>query len=129
IHSDGSDGDPIPDADRKHHEIDKLFASMFKEPLIALDSYETPTGTLLDEGVSIWLNDLSNGPPHSTDNMPYVCACSCGGQLRTGVYVDAANGSRQLVSHNKFLNTIGAAVGCKNAAGEPLDDFGDASHP
>jgi hypothetical protein len=127
INSDGSEGTAIADADQKHHEIDKLFASMFKTLLGALDAYKTPTGTLLDEGVTIWLNDLSNGPPHSTRNMPYVCAGSCGGALKTGVYVDAADVSKnQFVTHNKFLNTIGAAVGCKNAAGGPLDDFGDA---
>jgi Protein of unknown function (DUF1552) len=128
INSDGSDGTAIANADQKHHEIDKLFASMFKTLLTALEAYKTPTGTLLDEGVSIWLNDLSNGPPHATRNMPYVCAGSCGGALKTGVYVDAADVSKnQFVTHNKFLNTIAAAVGCKNAAGGPLDDFGDAS--
>lgn len=128
INSDGSDGTPIDNADVKHHNIDKLFARMFKELLLALSEYPTPTGTLLDEGVSVWLNDLANGPPHSTRNMPYVCAGSCGGVLKTGVYVDAANAANnQFVTHNKFLNTIGAAVGCKNADGEPLDDFGDGS--
>ena len=101
---------------------------MFKTLLSALDAYKTPGGTLLDEGVSIWLNDLSNGPPHATRNMPYVCAGSCGGALKTGVYVDAGDVSRnQFVTHNKFLNTIAAAVGCKNAAGGPLDDFGDST--
>jgi len=128
INSDGSDGTPIDNADVKHHQIDKLFAGMFNELLVQLASYKTPTGTLLDEGVSVWLNDLSNGPPHSTRNMPYVCAGSCGGVLKTGVYVDAANAANnQFVTHNKFLNTIGAAVGCRNAAGEPLDDFGDGT--
>jgi hypothetical protein len=128
INSDGSDGTPIANADQKHHEIDKLFASMFKTLLTALEAYKTPSGTLLDEGVSIWLNDLSNGPPHATRNMPYVCAGSCGGALKTGVYVDAGDMTKnQYVTHNKFLNTIAAAVGCKNAAGGPLDDFGDPS--
>jgi hypothetical protein len=127
INSDGSDGTPIANADVKHHEVDKLFASMFKELLVALEARKTPTGSLLDEGVAIWLNDLSNGPPHSTRNMPYVCAGSCGGALKTGVYVDAGNvANNKYVTHNKFLNTIGAAVGCKNAVGAPLDDFGDA---
>lgn len=28
-------------------------------------------------------------------------------------------------TNNKILNTIGAAVGSKNAAGGPLDNFGD----
>jgi hypothetical protein len=124
INSDGSEGTPIDNAAMKHHDIDKLFASMFKTLLAALDAYKTPTGSLLDEGVTIWLNDLSNGPPHSTQNMPYVCAGSCGGVLKNGVYVEAASG-KSYVSHNKFLNTIGGAVGCKNAAGAALDDFGD----
>jgi hypothetical protein len=126
INSDGSDGTPIANADVKHHEIDKLFASIFKELVAALDARKTPTGTLLDEGVAVWLNDLSNGPPHSTRNMPYVCAGGAGGFLKTGVYVDAGNmAMNRYVTHNKFLNTIGAAVGVKNGAGAPLDDFGD----
>jgi hypothetical protein len=126
INSDGSDGTPIANADVKHHQIDKLFAGIFRDLVKALDDRETPTGTLLDEGVAIWLNDLSNGPPHSTRNMPYVCAGGCGGQLKTGVYVDAGDTTQgRYVSHNKFLNTIGAAVGVKNGAGAPLDDFGD----
>lgn len=126
IHSDGSEGAAIVDADLKHHQVDKLFASIFKDLLTALNAHTTQTGTLLDDGVAVWLNDLANGPPHSTRNMPYVCAGSCGNALKTGVYIDAGDMSRnQYVTHNKFLNTLGAAVGCKNNAGGPLDDFGD----
>jgi hypothetical protein len=125
INSDGSDGTPIENAAQKHHDIDKLFANIFKTLISTLDSYKTPTGSLLDEGVSVWLNDLSTGPAHATQNMPYVCAGSCAGVLKNGVYVEAATG-KSYVTHNKFLSTIGAAVGCKNAAGAPLDDFGDA---
>ena len=81
---------------------------------------------MLDEGVSVWLNDLSTGPPHSGTNIPYVCAGNAGGFLKTGQYVDAADvNANRYVTHNKFLNTIGAAVGVKNASGGPLDDFGD----
>jgi hypothetical protein len=127
INSDGSDGTAIVNADVKHHDIDKLFATMFKELVSTLDARKTPTGTLLDDGVAIWLNDLSNGPPHSTRNMPYVCAGGAAGALKTGVYVDAGNkAANKYVTHNKFLNTVGAAIGCKNGAGAPLDDFGDA---
>jgi hypothetical protein len=128
INSDGSEGTPITNAVQKHHDVDKLFASMFKTLLTNLSEYKTPNGTLLDEGVSIWLNDLSTGPPHATRNMPYVCAGSCGGVLKNGVYVDAGDmAGNKYVTHNKFLNTIGAALGCKNAAGGELDDFGDSS--
>jgi hypothetical protein len=128
INSDGSEGTPITNAAQKHHDVDKLFASMFKTLLTNLSEYKTPSGTLLDEGVSIWLNDLSTGPPHATRNMPYVCAGSCGGVLKNGVYVDAGDmAANKYVTHNKFLNTIGAVLGCKNAAGGELDDFGDPS--
>lgn len=127
IMSDGSTGDAIANADVKHHDIDVLFATMFKGLLDELSARKTASGgTLLDEGVAIWLNDLSTGPPHGLQNVPYVCAGSCHGALRTGAYIDVGNQPKnQYVSHNKFLNTIGAAVGCKNAAGGPLDDFGD----
>ncbi|HEY6876817.1 MAG TPA: DUF1552 domain-containing protein [Polyangiales bacterium] len=128
INSDGSEGTAIVNADVKHHEIDKLFAGLFKGLLDELSARTTPTGTLLDEGVAVWLNDLASGPPHSTRNMPYVCAGGCGGKLKQGVYVDAGNqAANQYVTHNRFLNTIGAAVGVKNGAGGPLDDFGDSS--
>ena len=37
--------------------------------------------------------------------------------------------SKDLMRHNRFLSTIGAAVGCKNTQGAPLDNFGDSSLP
>ena len=120
--SDDDSGTPIADADIKHHKIDILFAGFFKYLLDRLKAYTTPAGTLLDEGVAIWTNDLAIGPSHGTANLPQICAGSAGGFLRNGTYVDAGG-----VTSNKFLNTIGAAVGVKNAAGGPLDDFGDAS--
>lgn len=128
IQSDGSSGDPIPEADIKHSKIDRKFAGFFKYLLEKLTMYTTPTGTLLDQGVAVWLNDLSSGPPHGSNNLPYVCAGSAGGFLKTGQYVEAAAvASNKYVTNNKFLNTIGAAVGVKNAAGAPLDDFGEPS--
>jgi hypothetical protein len=129
INGDGSEGTAIENADVKHHEVDKHFAGYFKYLIEQLASYATPTGSVLDEGVSVWLNDLSTGPPHGSNNLPYVLAGSAGGFLKTGVYVDAAGGAKDLMPHNRFLRTIGAAVGCKNEAGEPLDNFGDSSLP
>lgn len=120
INSDGSDGTPIADADVKHHKIDLKFAGYFAYLIDKLSAYTTPSGSVLDEGVSVWLNDLANGPPHGSRNLPYVCAGSCGGFLKQGYYADAGD-----TTNNKVLSTFGAAVGCTNASGEPLDDFGD----
>ncbi|MCU0654566.1 MAG: DUF1552 domain-containing protein [Polyangiaceae bacterium] len=130
INSDGDKGDPIPDADKKHHEIDRLFARWFRYLLERLDGYDTPSGKLLDQGVAVWLNDLASGPPHGSTNLPYVCAGGCGGALSTGKFIDAADAPKyQFVTHNQFLNTIGSAVGVKNGQGAPLDDFGSAELP
>jgi hypothetical protein len=109
IDSDGDTGPPIPDADILHYKIDKL------------SEYQMDNGTLLDYGVVVFTNDLSN-KYHSYDNVPYILAGSANGALKTGLYVDAGG-----VTNNKILSTIGAAVGCKNGNGEPLDDFGDPS--
>ena len=123
VDSDGADGPPIPNADLLHHEIDRIFARMFKHLIERLDSYAGPGGgTLLDDSFALWTNDLSNGPPHSYNNIPQIIAGSAGGFLRTGQYVDAGN-----VTHNQFLNTLLSAAGLRNGSGGYYDSFGDAS--
>ena len=122
IYSDGATGDPIPDAAMKHHEIDRIHARAFKYLLDRLSAYPMPGGTLLDHGVAVWTNDLGTGVGHSYNNIPYVIAGSAGGFLKTGQFIDAGG-----VTSNQMMNTFGAAVGCKNAAGDVLDDFGDSS--
>lgn len=124
IYSDGSMGAPIPNAVDLHHQIDVLHMDMFKYLLDKLDGYPAPpgsSGTLLDQGVTVWLNDLKDGE-HERHDIPYVLVGGCGGALKTGSFVDAGG-----VTTNLILNTIGAAVGCKNGMGGPLDDFGDAT--
>jgi Protein of unknown function (DUF1552) len=123
IDSDGAAGTPIPNADVLHHEIDMLFAGIFKRFLDRLASYPGPSGnSLLDDSVVLWTNDLANGPPHSYGNIPQVLAGGAGGYLRTGQYIDAGD-----VTHNQFLNTIINAVGIRNDDGSPYDRFGDPS--
>jgi hypothetical protein len=125
IDSDGDMGDPIPDADLLHHGIDKIFAGIFKRFLDRLAAYPGPSGgSLLDDSVVLWTNDLANGPPHSYSNVPQVLAGGAGGFLRTGQYIDAGN-----VTHNKLLNTIINAVGIRNSDQSYYDSFGDASLP
>jgi hypothetical protein len=123
IDGDGSEGAPIPNADLLHHGIDKVFAGIFKRFLDRLSEFPGPSGgTLLDDSVVLWTNDLANGPPHSYSNVPQVLAGGAGGFLRTGQYIDAGN-----VTHNKLLNTIINAVGIRNSDGSYFDSFGDAS--
>jgi hypothetical protein len=122
VRSDGDDGEEIPDAEELHHQIDKKFAGYYKYLLDRLSSFTTPTGTLLDDGATVWLNDLSDGPPHGSNDVPWVVAGSCGGKLQTGQFRDGD------WTINKIHNTIGAALGLTNGSGGPLDDFGDAGY-
>jgi hypothetical protein len=121
IQGDGSDGTAIPNADVLHHEIDKIHADMFLHLLDKLSQYSLGNGTLLDSGVTVWLNDLGN-KYHSYTNVPYICVGSCNDYLKTGQYIDAGG-----VDNNQLFNTIANAVGCTKDDGSPVDDFGDAS--
>ena len=121
IDSDGSEGPPIPDADVLHHKIDQMHADLFKYLLDKLDAVELTSGTLLDMGVAVWLNDLGE-KYHSYNKVPHIMAGGAKGFLKTGQYIDL-----DTTTNNKILSTIGAAMGCKNGQGEPLDDFGDSS--
>jgi hypothetical protein len=121
IDSDGAEGTAIPNADLLHHGIDRIFAGMFKFFLDKLSAYPGPSGgSLLDDSVVLWTNDLANGPPHSYSNVPQVLAGGAAGYLKTGQYIDAGN-----VTHNKLLNTIINAVGIRNTDGTLYDSFGD----
>lgn len=122
VKSDGEDGEPIPDAEELHHKIDKKFAGFYKYLLDKLSSFTTPTGTLLDDGATVWFNDLADGPPHGSTNLPWVIAGGAAGALKTGQYI------RGNFTINKLHNSIGSALGLTNAAGQPLDDFGASDY-
>lgn len=123
IDDDGSSGPPIPGADRLHHQIDRIHARMFKHFLDRVSMYTGPSGeTLLHDCVAVWMNDLSKGPPHSLDNMPWVVAGSGGGYLKQGEYVDVGD-----KPHNMFLNTLISANGITGEDGGPFTTFGEDS--
>ncbi|MFO7565302.1 MAG: DUF1552 domain-containing protein [Enhygromyxa sp.] len=121
IYSHGSEGDPIPDAVNKHHQIDRIHARLFRHLLDRLSIYGTESGTLLDDCAAVWTNDLGHGVSHTYNNVPFVIAGSCGGFLQTGQYVELP----ALTTHNKLFNTLLNAVGVRKAGGEWVDDFGD----
>jgi hypothetical protein len=118
-------GGVIANSDQLHHQVDRQFAQTFKHLLDRLHAYSMPTGgSLLEHGVSVWYNDLGNGPDHSPNNTPFVLGGSAGGFFKQGQHVRVA-GDEWGENHKRMLNTIGSAVGLRNDAGEYLDDFGD----
>lgn len=120
VMSDGGSGEEIPDAVELHHQIDRIHARFFKHLLDRLSAYTLPSGgTLLDQSVNLWVNSISNGPPHSGKNIPHVMAGNAGGFLRTGRHIDINGYSA------KVLNTMISAAGVRKPNGDLIDDFGD----
>jgi hypothetical protein len=120
-----SSGGVIQNSDVLHHKVDRQFAQMFKHLIDRLLAYPMPGGgTLLDHGVSVWYNDLGNGPDHSPNNTPFVLAGSAGGFFKQGEHI-RISGDEWGENHKRMLNTIASGVGVRNASGGYLEDFGD----
>lgn len=119
-------GEVYADAARLHEVVDRHFARTFKYLLDKLSEYQIGSGTLLDQGVAVWLNDLGNGPNHSPRNCPYIIAGSAGGFLKQGQYINLDNG-QNVVNIARVLNTLGSAAGLRKINGDLIDDFGDPS--
>lgn len=123
--------DSIQNSDYLHYQINRIQARWFKYLLDRLSQYTTNTGTLLDDTVALWTNDLATGF-HGFSNLPNIIAGSGGGYLKTGYFIDARDtgntgGTRDRgnwVSHGQLYNTILNAVGVGEAVGAPVTDFG-----
>ncbi len=121
--TDGFGGPRIANADRLHHEIDRLMAQTFAHVLGRLRMYPGRTGpNLLSNCMAVWLNDIGNGW-HSYQNLPWIIGGSADGFLKQGVYIDV-NGE----GHNRLLNTVLSAHGLRNDDGDFYDSFGDARY-
>lgn len=122
---------------RAHQLVDIAHFRMFRKFLDRLDAYDFGGTTLLDAGVSLFASDIGHGC-HTISDVPYIYVGGAGGKLKTGLFLDLFKGGNATPPGQtsdatqrmqmfeppvKLLNTIGAAVGCKNAAGGPLDDF------
>jgi hypothetical protein len=57
-----------------HREIDVLRMETFKQAIDAFASYTTPRGSLLNNAVLLWTNQVSDGPSHSFNNVPHIIA-------------------------------------------------------
>ncbi|HVY29571.1 MAG TPA: DUF1552 domain-containing protein [Polyangiaceae bacterium] len=123
-----------------HHAVDRLIFGHYKYLLDTLSSYSTPSGSLLDQGVSIWANQCATGA-HSFSNVPWILAGSANGFFKQGKFVtvgtgqmpggrqDGVGGDPSVSGVNKMLNTVLTAAGVTGANGAAKDDFGDPSLP
>jgi hypothetical protein len=123
-----------------HHYIDRMMLNYYKYLLDAVSAYSTPTGPLLDQGVTIYCNQCATGA-HSFSNIPWIQAGTANGYFKKGQYVvvgsgqqpggsqDGKGGDGSVSGVNKMLNTLLTAAGVTKTGGAPTDDFGDSSLP
>lgn len=104
-------------------QVDFMHQGYFKAMLDQLAATSTPTGALIDAGVTIWTNQVGNGN-HSFSNIPWILAGSAGGYLKTGQFVDVTSKSYKT---NRMLNVLANAAGVRKTGGAAVDDFGDTS--
>jgi hypothetical protein len=97
--------------------IDRWYAEQFGYLIGALRNVREGSGTMLDNTLVVWCNELSSGDRHSHRNIPLVLAGRAGGQIKTGRYL-----SWEKISHSHLL------VSLLNAFDVPATTFGNPEY-
>lgn len=108
--------------------IDTWHMKMMKILLDRLSSYTEPGGTVLDNSVVLYINELSNGQQHNFADLPVVIAGSAGGALKQGQYLkmtSGGTGSQTECPANLLFTTIANALGYRDGNGAPMTTFGN----
>jgi hypothetical protein len=92
-------------------KVNTWYAEKFAYMLGRLKGIQEANGkSLLDNMLFFWTNELGEGGKHTYYNVPMVLAGSCGGQLRTGRYLDFLGGQipgfGSGMAHNKLFVTF-----------------------
>jgi Protein of unknown function (DUF1552) len=98
--------------------INLWYAQQFAYLLQKLDSVKESNGTLLDNCLVIWINELAKGNVHSHQPLPVVIAGKCGGAIRPGRFVTYS----PVAPHNNLLVSIA------NAMGTNITTFGNPAY-
>jgi hypothetical protein len=91
----GMQGDCVPGAVENLLKIDAYYAQKFANLVKMLDSMSEGDGTVLDNTVAVWMNEMSDGNAHNLNNAPIIQAGGGGGYFKTGriINLDAASGA------------------------------------
>lgn len=99
-------GGSLYDVDEEARMRDAWYGGELAYLLSRLASIPEGDGTLLDNTVILWVNELALGNAHTHANMPFVLAGGGSGALRTGQYIQVAG-----QPHNNLLLGILRAFG------------------
>ncbi|MEM9188068.1 MAG: DUF1552 domain-containing protein [Myxococcota bacterium] len=93
--------------------VGRWYASKFAELLGKLDSVPEGSGTMLDNTLVVWVNEIKKGVQHSRTDMPFVMAGNVNGQFDMGRMIDVDR------THSDMWLTIARAFGLE------IETFGD----
>lgn len=109
------EGDGNADAKEKLIEINRWYAEQLAYFLGRLAAIPEGDGTVLDNTLVLWGNELGKGNSHTPRDIPFVLAGGAGGALRTGRALRFTDRP-----HNDLLTTVCQAMGLEQTS------FGDA---
>ena len=132
--ADDNSGSSVSGYEQMLADIDRWFCAEYAYLIERLSAYQEGSGTLLDNSVVMWINELSDGKNHDFRDIPCVLAGSAGGALKQGRYVNVSKNQDALETsfekldapHNKLLTTLANVLGAKDAGGGRVKHFG---HP
>ncbi len=84
----GMEGDCVPNAIQNLLKIDGYYAQKFANLVKYLDSMSEGDGTVLDNSITVWMNEMSDGNAHNLNNAPIIQAGSGGGYFKTGQVIN-----------------------------------------
>lgn len=99
-------------------KINTFYAEQFAYLLQKLDAVKEPDGSLLDNSLVVWVNELSKGNAHSHSPQPYILAGGAQGKLKGGRYIALPTPT----NHNNLLVSIA------NLMDQPITTFGNPAY-
>ncbi len=97
--------------------IEQIYCEQLAAFLQTLKAVPEGTGTMLDNTLVVYFNEVSNGNTHGTDNMPLLMFGGKNLSLQTG---------QHLHMNGRYMNDVWAAVG--TAFGLDMKTFGDTQY-
>ena len=97
--------------------VNTWFAEQLAYMLTLMDAVQENAGSLLDNTVVFWCNELAKGNAHNRRDMPFVLAGSAGGYFETGRWLQTGG-----AMHNDLL------VSLANAMGVGTSSFGNPAY-
>jgi hypothetical protein len=116
-HDMSHDADTIADTQEKLTKINIWYAQQLNYLIEAMKKIPEGSGTMLDNTLILWCNELSKGNLHSHDHMPFLLAGHAGGALRGNQFLQVSK-----IPHNNLL------VSCMNLMGLPDTTFGNPAY-